>query len=497
MSRRFLTNIDLQGNELINGVIENRNGDPATGEPGQVYFNTVDQVLKVYNGSTEEWQAVGSEEFIGDTVAALIQSGNGISVDYDDPNDTLTIANTGVLSVAGTQGEITVSASAGDVTIGLPDQVGIQELLTVVPGTIMNGNTPAFQVGSNFTTINVPVDINSSVDIQNSLTVGASASFQDDVVVDEDLTVGQNLLVSGSANFQDNVLIDGGLDVVGETYLTDDVNVNSDLYVSETSTFTGLVTAKGGIQSDEYVNINETLTVGASAYFLDDVVVDGDMTIHGDLNVDGLVNAINRTEINLEDNTIRLNSGLSASATPTADAEIIVERGAEDNAALRWNETLNVWEIGFENGSYEAIIATNDLDEDVEDIVANLVDGSNSLSITYDDNAGTLTFDTVLQSGSPSYLVQNDGLAVDLPTLETQLIADSFTRKAAANVGNGTNVSFALVHNFNTRDVVVNVYDNATYDTVEVDVVRTDADTVTVTFAEAPDASAYRVVIIG
>jgi hypothetical protein len=126
MSRRFLTNIDLEGNQLLNGVIHNLTEDPEHGKSGQLYFNTVDQVLKIYNGDTEEWQAVGSEEFIGDAVANLLQSGSGISLDYDDPNDTLTIANTGVLSVAGTDSEITVSASAGDVTIGLPDSVVIQ-----------------------------------------------------------------------------------------------------------------------------------------------------------------------------------------------------------------------------------------------------------------------------------------------------------------------------------------------------------------------------------
>ncbi len=438
MSRRFLTNIDLEGNQLLNGIIHNLNADPENGEAGQIYFNTVDQVLKIYNGDTEEWQDVGSEEFIGDAVAALIQSGNGISVDYDDPNDTLTIANTGVLSVAGTNNEITVSASAGDVTIGLPDNVVIGTGLTIGDPS---SATAIFDPSQGGVIINGSTTVNSTLSVSDTATFGSLPT--------------KATISSSGATFEVPL----------------DVNSNAD--------------------------ISGTLAVGASAYFQDDVVVDGDITIHGDLNVDGLVNAINRTEINLEDNTIRLNSGLSASATPTADAEIIVERGAEDNAALRWNETLNVWEIGFENGSYEAIIATNDLDEDVEDIVANLVEGSNSLSITYDDNGDTLTFDTVLQSGSPSYLVQNDGLAVDLPTLETQLIADSFTRKAAANVGNGTNVSFALVHSFNTRDVVVNVYDNATYDTVEVDVVRTDADTVTVTFAEAPAASAYRVVIIG
>jgi hypothetical protein len=45
--------------------------------------------------------------------------------------------------------------------------------------------------------------------------------------------------------------------------------------------------------------------------------------------------------------------------------------------------------------------------------------------------------------------------------------------------------------------VTVNVYDSSTYETVETDVVRTDSNTVTVSFASAPSNNAYRVVIVG
>jgi hypothetical protein len=66
---------------------------------------------------------------------------------------------------------------------------------------------------------------------------------------------------------------------------------------------------------------------------------------------------------------------------------------------------------------------------------------------------------------------------------------------AAANVGDATNTSYAVNHNLGSRDVIVQVYDNATYDTVFVDTVRTSVDTVTLTFATAPALNAYRVVI--
>ena len=65
MSRKFLTNIDLNSNELRNGVIHNLATDPGTGVAGQLYFNTVLQTLKIYNGTTSQWEAVGSAEFTG------------------------------------------------------------------------------------------------------------------------------------------------------------------------------------------------------------------------------------------------------------------------------------------------------------------------------------------------------------------------------------------------------------------------------------------------
>jgi hypothetical protein len=66
---------------------------------------------------------------------------------------------------------------------------------------------------------------------------------------------------------------------------------------------------------------------------------------------------------------------------------------------------------------------------------------------------------------------------------------------AVANVGDGTNTTYNVNHNLGSRDVIVQVYDNTTYDTVYVDTVRTSVDQVTLTFATAPSSNAYRVLI--
>lgn len=67
----------------------------------------------------------------------------------------------------------------------------------------------------------------------------------------------------------------------------------------------------------------------------------------------------------------------------------------------------------------------------------------------------------------------------------------------ATLVGDGAATSYAVTHNLGTRDVIVQVYDAATYDEVGVGVVRTSTTAVTVSFATAPAANAYRVVVQG
>ena len=79
--------------------------------------------------------------------------------------------------------------------------------------------------------------------------------------------------------------------------------------------------------------------------------------------------------------------------------------------------------------------------------------------------------------------------------LKLKTYLDNRTGGYAANVGNGTNISFALTHGLGTRDVVVAVYDNTTYEEVITDVILTSTSVVTIEFATAPAANAYRVVI--
>jgi hypothetical protein len=79
--------------------------------------------------------------------------------------------------------------------------------------------------------------------------------------------------------------------------------------------------------------------------------------------------------------------------------------------------------------------------------------------------------------------------------LKLKTLLDNRTGGYAANIGNGSATSYAVSHGLGTTDVNVMLKDNSTLAQVFADVVITDANTVTVSFAVAPASNAYRVII--
>lgn len=103
--------------------------------------------------------------------------------------------------------------------------------------------------------------------------------------------------------------------------------------------------------------------------------------------------------------------------------------------------------------------------------------GGNGLVLT------GLTFDVVAGTGIS---VTADAVAID-----TAVVARKFAVNCTATT------SSTATHNFGTRDVMVTVYDTTTFEEVLADVVHTDVNTVTVNFATAPAAGAFRIVVQG
>lgn len=472
MSRKFLTNLDLNTNQLLNGVIQNLGTDPETGKAGQVYFNTSNQKLKFYNGSASAWQFVGaSNEEIEDLIAQLIDAGTGISVNYNDETSSLVITNTGVTALVGTANEIDVSASTGSVTLSLPSTINANT----------TGNAATASALETARTISLGGDLS------------GSASFKGDQDITINATVQPNSVALGT-------------DTTGDYVAS--ASAGTGISISGSGEGAALTITNTGVTSLSGTNNEITVSASAGAVQIglpDNVTVAGDLIVDGNLTVSGSTTYLNTATLTVEDNIVLLNS--NATGTPVADAGIEVERGDGPNSSFYWDESEGKWTSsnGVTNtpvsleGHGHSSINISDFQEAVEDVVGAMATDSGTIDFAYTDNgtgAGTLSASVVL-AASNSYLSRAAGLAVDKSALETALVTDGFTKKASANVGNGSSLSFAITHNLGSRDVVVNVYDNSSFDTVETDVVRTDANTVTVSFATAPTNNAYRVVIVG
>ena len=364
MARKYLTPIDLNQLELQNAKIQNLASNPGSGVAGQVYYNTVANELRVYNGSS--WLPVGSTESVQDIVANLINAGTGISSTYDDNAGTLTIANTGVTSLTGTADEVSVSASAGAVTVSLPSTINANT----------TGNAATATALETARTISLGGDLSGSASFSGSSDVTITAAIAaNSVALGTDTTGNYVATITGTAN---------------------EVEVSG-----------------SGSES-------AAITIGLP----DNVTLGGNLVVSGNLTVSGSTTYLNTETLTVEDNIVLLNSGVTG--TPSTDAGLEVERGDLTNTSLIWDESEDNWSLTNDGTNYHSIV-----------------------------------------------------------------------RKYVANVGNSASTAYALTHNLNTRDVTVEVFDNATYETVEVDVTRTSTSVATVTFAVAPSTNAYRVVITG
>lgn len=88
---KFVANLNLDGRELQNAVVQNLSTDPTTGnKEGRIYYDTTNDVLKIYaNGA---WDAVGTDLTAGTAIS--ISSGT-ISVQLGTTSTTAAAGNDG------------------------------------------------------------------------------------------------------------------------------------------------------------------------------------------------------------------------------------------------------------------------------------------------------------------------------------------------------------------------------------------------------------------
>jgi hypothetical protein len=503
---------------LQNAVVQNLpSASEPTGVKGRIYFDSTNNKLKYYNGTS--WIALSAST--GGTVTSV-----GISFDTAAGN-IFGVSNSPITSSGEIQitmdsqsantvlaGPTTGSAAAPTFRSLVADDIPsldssfisdfTEAVQDITGGQVTAGTGISATYDDNAGTVTVTnTDLGSSQNIYKHFTDGTNTSNADSnddtfklrgsngvtvTVGEDDATHGDNALISLSS-VPNSALANSSVTVTAGTGLSGGGSVS--LGGSVTLSNAGVTSITGTSNEVEVSASTGSITIGLP----NDVTIGNDLTVTGNLTVNGTTTTLNTETLAVEDNIVLLNKNVTGS--PSADAGLEVERGTSTNAVLQWSEADDVWKAGISGSelpiSLEGHTHSSSDITDFATAVDTEIDAhlSGSNSISYSSGA----IDTTL--ATTSYLSKSSGLAVDISSLETKLSTDGYTKKYSANIGDGSATSIAVTHSLGTRDVTVQVYDNATYDTVEVDVVRNSTSQVTLGFATAPSSNAYRVVVIG
>ena len=431
MAKKFLVDLDLSTNELQNAVIQNLPvASEPTGEKGRLYFDSTNNILKVYNGSL--WQSLatggsavdtivlngdvtGSATAIGSTITvSTLIAANSVALGTDTTGNYVAGATASTyISITGTPGEGWTPVFAVDATDA--------NTASKVVARDGSGNFSAGTITATLSGLAASATIANGVKI-NSVALGTDTTGN--YVGALTASTGVNI-TGGSGEGVTNVIS------IGQPVATSDSPTFAALTISGDLAVNGGDITTSGAGTATIFNANATtLNIGGAATTIGigsatgTTTVNNNLTVTGDLLVSGSVTTLNTATLFVEDNVFVLNSGVTGA--PSLNAGMEVERGDSTNVSLLWNETSDTWTV------------TND--------------GTN-----YGD----------------------------------------ITRKYVATITSSAALSYPITHNFNTRDVVVNVFTNSSdYDTVEVDVYRNTVNQVTIGFAASPAVN-YRVVITG
>jgi len=385
MSRLFLTNIDLNTNELQNAVIQNLSSAPSSGnKEGRIYYDSTTHVLRYY-GADNAWYNIAA----GGTAASTV---------------TLTGDVTGTANVDPATGIITLSTTI--------DSSFATKSYADNAASTAQSNSESY------------TDSAISTEVTNRNSAIATAKSESESYTDGRIT---------SEVSDRNDAIATSLSTA-ESYT--DSSISTEVSNRNTAITNAINSATTSIES--YAdNAASTAQSNSEAYtdnkftnFTDptfnSVTVTTDVTVNGNLDVKGTITAVNKQEIDVSDNTIVLNSNFT-SGSPSQDAAIQVKRGSANTVGIVWSEGNQDWTITNDGNNYFAV-----------------------------------------------------------------------ARKAVFTIGDASNTSFDVVHNLGTQDITVAVrMNNADYELVETDVKMKDANTVTISFTDAPTTNAYKVIVVG
>ena len=404
MALQFLTGLDVQGNinlsknELQNAVVQNLAVAPGTPLAGQIYFDTVLDKLRLYDGTS--WLTVpdgntAANDFLtglafntsDGVLTATVSNQANVTVDLDGRyaltssipsvgNGTLTVQGTGVLGGTGTftanqSGNTTISVTHD--TVSRTDTTSAVSSNTFTSVDSVTSTAEGHITALNLKTVTVPAGADTTYDLFGVGSTNGTAGIQ----------------LDGDDGTLDNVLIVGA----GTSSVTRSGNT---LTVTSNDQFDGTVTS---------------VTAGTG------MTQSGTSTLNPTLNViggDGIT--ANADDIEVDSTVVRTSGNQTIAGTKTFSSNIVIPLvpGANANAASKqYVDQSNIGQSIFQGG-YNAATNTPDLDvapsnlikkgwfwavTDTGDFFAEEVQPGDLIYANQDNPGATFANWTVVQSG--------------------------------------------------------------------------------------------------
>jgi hypothetical protein len=492
MAKTFLTDIDLNKNELQNSVIQNLAAAPSNPVAGQIYFNTTQKAFYIYDGT--KWVKMNDQE------------GSVTSVDLSSSDSTLAI----------TGGPITSSGT-----------IDVKHANSVTAKTTQGLYPIAFDAHGHITGAGAAQTIPTKVSELNNdegYITGIDSS---------DITTALGYTPYNSSNPDGFISGITGSDVTTALGYTPYNATNPNGYITSSALPKKLTDLTNDLSYMTAYNATSNKIATAA----DLAGIAGGMYFKGTIGTGGTAGTNLPTSGVSVGDTYRISSKgtyngescevgdlfIATATTPTwayipsgNDAAVtsITAGTGLTGGTITSTGTIGLATSGVTAGTYNGITVdqygrvTGAVDEGYTDNegtvtsvgLTNATNGGLTVSGSPITTNGTITVGhtNVLanaQTTSAVYPIKIDknGHISEYGTAVTIL-----KKYATTLTGDNSKTSFTVTHNLGSRDVTVQVYDGTSYEEVMVDITRNTTNQVTIGFAQAvATGKTYRVVVIG